>query len=101
MLVSPRSQIEGVILMILLQALTVRVSGDPFSTCTLDQDGSLDWTSKYVLGKRCWTLSCTPRTPHSPPGLSVRNLVSLIPTVAYLLTPFPNLMVHSLLLPLN
>lgn len=51
MLASPHSQIEGVILMILLQALTVHVSEDPFSTCALDQDGALDWTSKYVLGK--------------------------------------------------
>lgn len=51
MLASPHSQIEGVILMILLQALTVRVSEDPSSTCALDQDGALDWTSKHIPGK--------------------------------------------------
>jgi len=50
-LASPCSQIEGVVLMILLQALTMRVSEDPSYTCALDQDGALDWTSKYVLGK--------------------------------------------------
>nr|XP_021152040.1 major facilitator superfamily domain-containing protein 7 isoform X3 [Columba livia] len=41
------SQIEGVILMILLQALTVHVSEDTSSTCALDQDGALDWTSSF------------------------------------------------------
>lgn len=62
-LASPHSQIEGVILMILLQALTVRVSEDPSSTCAFDRDGALDWTSMYILGKRCWTLGCTPCAP--------------------------------------
>lgn len=56
--------------MILLQALTIRVSEDPSSTCALDQDGALDWTSKYVLGILCWMLSCTPCTR---PPLSSRS----------------------------
>lgn len=63
MLVSPHSQIEGVILMILLQALTVHVSEDPSSTCAIDQDGALDWTSKYVLGNDAGHLVA----PHIPP----------------------------------
>ncbi|XP_055647379.1 solute carrier family 49 member A3 isoform X3 [Falco biarmicus] len=42
------SQIEGVILMILLQALTVRVADDPSSTCALDQDGARDWMRTSV-----------------------------------------------------
>lgn len=65
MLASPHSQIEGVILMILLQALTVHVSEDTSSTCALDQDGALDWTSKYVLWTLCWALDCTRCTLHS------------------------------------
>lgn len=52
-LASLHSQIEGVIFMILLQALTVRVSKDPSSTCALDQDGALDWTSKHIFKKQC------------------------------------------------
>ncbi|KAF4793259.1 Major facilitator superfamily domain-containing protein 7-a [Turdus rufiventris] len=53
------SQIEGVILMILLQALTVRVSEDPFSTCALDQDGALDWTTPVlVLAGLCSGMAC-------------------------------------------
>ncbi|XP_064593004.1 solute carrier family 49 member A3 [Zonotrichia leucophrys gambelii] len=53
------SQIEGVILMILLQALTVRVSEDPFSTCALDQDGALDWTTPVlVLAGLCSAMAC-------------------------------------------
>lgn len=53
------SQIEGVILMILLQALTVRVSEDPSSTCALDQDGALDWTTPVlVLAGLCSAMAC-------------------------------------------
>lgn len=49
--------------MILLQALTVHVSEDPSSTCAIDQDGALDWTSKYVLGNDAGHLVA----PHIPP----------------------------------
>ncbi|NXF92780.1 S49A3 protein, partial [Eubucco bourcierii] len=53
------SQIEGVILMVLLQALTVRVSGDPSSSCALDQDGALDWTTAVlVLAGLCSAMAC-------------------------------------------
>uniref|UniRef100_A0A8C0E5U1 Solute carrier family 49 member 3 n=1 Tax=Bubo bubo TaxID=30461 RepID=A0A8C0E5U1_BUBBB len=53
------SQIEGVILMILLQAFTVRVSEDPSSTCALDQDGALDWTTPVlVLAGLCSAMAC-------------------------------------------
>ncbi|XP_074426538.1 solute carrier family 49 member A3 isoform X2 [Larus michahellis] len=53
------SQIEGVILMILLQALTVRVSEDPSSTCALDQSGALDWTTPVlVLAGLCSAMAC-------------------------------------------
>ncbi|XP_039422771.1 solute carrier family 49 member A3 isoform X3 [Corvus cornix cornix] len=53
------SQIEGVILMILLQALTIHVSEDPFSTCTLDKDGALDWTTPVlVLAGLCSGMAC-------------------------------------------
>ncbi|NXL84530.1 S49A3 protein, partial [Alectura lathami] len=53
------SQIEGVILMILLQALTVRVSKDPSSICALDQDAALDWTTPVlVLAGLCSALAC-------------------------------------------
>ncbi|KAI1239840.1 hypothetical protein IHE44_0011275 [Lamprotornis superbus] len=53
------SQVEGVILMILLQALTVHVSEDPFSTCALDQDGALDWTTPVlVLAGLCSGMAC-------------------------------------------
>ncbi|XP_054666373.1 solute carrier family 49 member A3 isoform X2 [Grus americana] len=53
------SQIEGVILMILLQALTIRVSEDPSSTCALDQDGALDWTTPVlVLAGLCSAMAC-------------------------------------------
>ncbi|XP_061874668.1 solute carrier family 49 member A3 isoform X2 [Colius striatus] len=53
------SQIEGVILMILLQALTVRVAEVPSSTCTLGQDGSLDWTAPVlVLAGLCSAMAC-------------------------------------------
>ncbi|XP_069735915.1 solute carrier family 49 member A3 [Phaenicophaeus curvirostris] len=53
------SQIEGVILMILLQALTVRVSEDISSTCVLDQDGALDWTTPVmVLAGLCSAMAC-------------------------------------------
>lgn len=59
MLASSHSQIEGVILMILLQALTVRVSEDPSSTCALDQDGALDWTTPVmVLAGLCSAMAC-------------------------------------------
>lgn len=77
--------------MILLQDLTVRVSEDSPSTCDLDQDGALDWTSKYVLGKLCRTLDCTPRPTHSLPGLTVRKLARRTSIVAYLLANFLNL----------
>ncbi|XP_071586452.1 solute carrier family 49 member A3 isoform X2 [Heliangelus exortis] len=54
------SQIEGVILMILLQALTVRVSEDPSSTCALDQDGALEWTTPVlVLAGLCSAMACS------------------------------------------
>nr|XP_021152041.1 major facilitator superfamily domain-containing protein 7 isoform X4 [Columba livia] len=53
------SQIEGVILMILLQALTVHVSEDTSSTCALDQDGALDWTNPVlVLAGLCSAVAC-------------------------------------------
>ncbi|XP_027758562.1 solute carrier family 49 member A3 isoform X2 [Empidonax traillii] len=53
------SQVEGVVLMILLQALTVRVSEDPSSTCALDQDGALDWTTPVlVLAGLCSAMAC-------------------------------------------
>ncbi|XP_049652300.1 solute carrier family 49 member A3 isoform X3 [Accipiter gentilis] len=53
------SQIEGVILMILLQALTVHVSEDPSSTCAIDQDGALDWTTPVlVLAGLCSAMAC-------------------------------------------
>uniref|UniRef100_A0A672TMC6 Solute carrier family 49 member 3 n=1 Tax=Strigops habroptila TaxID=2489341 RepID=A0A672TMC6_STRHB len=53
------SQIEGVILMILLQGLTIRVSEDPSSTCALDQDGALDWTTPVlVLAGLCSAMAC-------------------------------------------
>ncbi|XP_068783095.1 solute carrier family 49 member A3 isoform X2 [Struthio camelus] len=53
------SQVQGVILMILLQALTVRVSEDPSSTCSLDQDGALDWTiPTLVLAGLCSAMAC-------------------------------------------
>ncbi|XP_075266759.1 solute carrier family 49 member A3 [Opisthocomus hoazin] len=53
------SQIEGVVLMILLQALTMRVSEDPSYTCALDQDGALDWTTPVlVLAGLCTTMAC-------------------------------------------
>ncbi|XP_072215677.1 solute carrier family 49 member A3 [Excalfactoria chinensis] len=53
------SQIEGVIFMILLQALTVRVSKDPSSTCALDQDGALDWTTPVLLvAGLCSAMAC-------------------------------------------
>ncbi|XP_074994313.1 solute carrier family 49 member A3 isoform X1 [Calonectris borealis] len=53
------SQIEGVILMVLLQALTVRVSEDSSSTCALDQDGALDWTTPVmVLAGLCSAMAC-------------------------------------------
>ncbi|XP_065717295.1 solute carrier family 49 member A3 isoform X2 [Patagioenas fasciata] len=53
------SQIEGVILMVLLQALTVRVSEDTSSTCALDQDGALDWTNPVlVLAGLCSAVAC-------------------------------------------
>ncbi|XP_065405859.1 solute carrier family 49 member A3 isoform X2 [Chrysemys picta bellii] len=38
------SQIQGVILMLLLQALTVQISSAPFSTCDIEEGGALDWT---------------------------------------------------------
>lgn len=94
MLASPHSQIEGVILMILLQALTVRVSEDPSSTCALDQDGALDWTSKHIPGKRCWAIACTPPVPCSCPYLTLREPARLIPAAAYLLATFSNLPLH-------
>lgn len=73
MLASLHSQIEGVVFMILLQALTVRVSKDPSSTCALDQDGALDWTSKHIFKKQCCMLSCTLHVPHSHLCLTVKD----------------------------
>lgn len=73
MLASLHSQIEGVVFMVLLQALTVRVSKDPSSTCALDQDGALDWTSKHIFKKQCWMLSCTLHVLHSHPFLTVKD----------------------------
>lgn len=53
------SQIEGVVFMVLLQALTVRVSKDPSSTCALDQDGALDWTTPVLLmAGLCSAMAC-------------------------------------------
>ncbi|XP_025955135.2 solute carrier family 49 member A3 [Dromaius novaehollandiae] len=53
------SQVQGVILMILLQALTVRVSEDPSSACALNQDGALDWTiPTLLLAGLCSAMAC-------------------------------------------
>ncbi|XP_062455386.1 solute carrier family 49 member A3 [Rhea pennata] len=53
------SQVQGMILMILLQALTVRVSDDSSSTCALDQDRALDWTiPTLVLAGLCSAVAC-------------------------------------------
>ncbi|NXA56502.1 S49A3 protein, partial [Nothocercus julius] len=53
------SQVQGVILMILLQALTVRVSEDPSSACDLNQDGDLDWTiPTLLLAGLCSAMAC-------------------------------------------
>ncbi|NXU49407.1 S49A3 protein, partial [Turnix velox] len=53
------SQIEGAILMVLLQALTVHVTRDPDSACSLDQDGALDWTTPVlVLAGLCSAMAC-------------------------------------------
>uniref|UniRef100_A0A8C6Z6K4 Solute carrier family 49 member 3 n=1 Tax=Nothoprocta perdicaria TaxID=30464 RepID=A0A8C6Z6K4_NOTPE len=70
------SQVQGVILMILLQALTMRVSEDSSSACDLSHDGALDWTSKYLPDKPQETLSCSPCAlpPNSP---SMASYVSL------------------------
>ncbi|XP_068928734.1 solute carrier family 49 member A3 isoform X2 [Petaurus breviceps papuanus] len=41
-------QIEGVIIMVLLQALTIQRSGHSPSTCQLQEDGILDWTNAQL-----------------------------------------------------
>lgn len=43
------SQILGVIFMVLLQSLAVEMKNAPYSTCTVAQGGSLDWSSECHL----------------------------------------------------
>ncbi|XP_074850119.1 solute carrier family 49 member A3 [Carettochelys insculpta] len=53
------SQIEGVIFMLLSQALTVKTSAAPFSTCDTEESGALDWTiSTLVLAGICSAVIC-------------------------------------------
>ncbi|KAH1169079.1 hypothetical protein KIL84_013669 [Mauremys mutica] len=53
------SQIQGVILMLLLQALTVQISAAPFSTCDIEEGGALDWTvSTLVMAGACSVVAC-------------------------------------------
>ncbi|XP_025893860.1 solute carrier family 49 member A3 [Nothoprocta perdicaria] len=53
------SQVQGVILMILLQALTMRVSEDSSSACDLSHDGALDWTiPTLLLAGVCSAMAC-------------------------------------------
>ncbi|XP_045690170.1 solute carrier family 49 member A3 isoform X5 [Phyllostomus hastatus] len=63
-------QVEGVLIMLLLTALTVRRSKPGFSTCRGDQD-SLDWEAAV------WCSSSTPRTgacrPRPAPALATRT----------------------------
>lgn len=40
------SQVQGVILMVLLQSLTVEMKEAPFSTCKASEGGNLNWSSK-------------------------------------------------------
>uniref|UniRef100_A0A8D0L7V4 Solute carrier family 49 member 3 n=1 Tax=Sphenodon punctatus TaxID=8508 RepID=A0A8D0L7V4_SPHPU len=42
-------QIQGVIFMLLFQALTVKIADAPYSTCTIDQGGALDWTVSTLV----------------------------------------------------
>ncbi|XP_044537733.1 solute carrier family 49 member A3 [Gracilinanus agilis] len=42
-------QIEGVIIMVLVQALTIQRSGPSPSTCQLQADTTLDWTNSVLL----------------------------------------------------
>ncbi|XP_067409595.1 solute carrier family 49 member A3 [Emydura macquarii macquarii] len=52
-------QIQGVILMLLLQALTVQTSAAPFSTCDTEEGGALDWTtSTLVMAGACSVVAC-------------------------------------------
>ncbi|XP_053888876.1 solute carrier family 49 member A3 [Malaclemys terrapin pileata] len=53
------SQIQGVILMLLLQALTVQISSAPFSTCDIEEGGALDWTvPTLVMAGACSVVAC-------------------------------------------
>uniref|UniRef100_A0A8C0IXL6 Solute carrier family 49 member 3 n=1 Tax=Chelonoidis abingdonii TaxID=106734 RepID=A0A8C0IXL6_CHEAB len=53
------SQIQGVILMLLLQALTVQISAAPFSTCDIEEGGALDWTvSTLGMAGACSVVAC-------------------------------------------
>ncbi|XP_074809694.1 solute carrier family 49 member A3 isoform X2 [Natator depressus] len=53
------SQIQGVILMLLVQALTVQISVAPFSTCDIEEGGALDWTvSMLVMAGACSVVAC-------------------------------------------
>ncbi|NWU90936.1 S49A3 protein, partial [Upupa epops] len=53
------SQIQGMILMILLQAFTVHVSEGTSSTCASDQDGALDWTTPVLMQAGfCSAMAC-------------------------------------------
>ncbi|XP_043370180.1 solute carrier family 49 member A3 isoform X2 [Dermochelys coriacea] len=53
------SQIQGVILMLLVQALTVQISAAPFSTCDIEEGGALDWTvSTLVMAGACSVVAC-------------------------------------------
>lgn len=43
------SQVLGVIFMVLLQSLAVEMKNAPYSTCTVTQGGTLDWSSECHL----------------------------------------------------
>uniref|UniRef100_A0A8C8RI95 Solute carrier family 49 member 3 n=1 Tax=Pelusios castaneus TaxID=367368 RepID=A0A8C8RI95_9SAUR len=58
-LVFVSGQIQGIILMLTLQALTVRTSEAPFSTCDIEGGGALDWTiSTLVMAGACSVVAC-------------------------------------------
>ncbi|XP_060093025.1 solute carrier family 49 member A3 [Heteronotia binoei] len=53
------SQILGVIFMVLFQSLAVEMKNTPYSTCTVAQGGTLDWsTSSLVFAGICSLLAC-------------------------------------------
>lgn len=58
-LVFVSGQIQGAVLMLLLQALTVPTTAAPFSTCDTAEGGALDWTiSTLVLAGVCSFVAC-------------------------------------------